>query len=364
MKILVIMKRFGANKDMVLENFGRQIRLFEKLADRHKIDFLCPDHVKKESKIIKMDGMDFFVIPFSLFSIRKFFKAVGKIIKNGKYDAIIASTEPLIGILGHYYSKKYKIPFVYDLQDNFETYDTYKLPFVSYFDKKAVKEADAVITVSNSLKEYISRIRKIRKDNIYVIENGIDLRLFKEIDRSIARKKLRLPLKSKIIVYVGHLEKIKGAEILLKSFEKIREKYPDACLLISGKVDKSVDINKKNIIYRKLPKRQDVVSAINAADVAVLPNPSNDFTKYCFPYKIVEYMACNVPIVATAVGDVSLLLKKYEGSLCKPDDCKDLAEKVILKLKESKKIDYSNELKKLRWDVLANKLELILGSVK
>ena len=33
------MKRFGTNKDMVLQNFGRQIRLFEPLAKKHKIDF-------------------------------------------------------------------------------------------------------------------------------------------------------------------------------------------------------------------------------------------------------------------------------------------------------------------------------------
>ena len=39
MKILVVMKRFGANKDMVMEDFGRQIRLFEKLAKKHEIDF-------------------------------------------------------------------------------------------------------------------------------------------------------------------------------------------------------------------------------------------------------------------------------------------------------------------------------------
>jgi len=45
------MKRFGANKDMVIQDFGRQIRLFENLK-QHKIDFLCPDYTKKENKDI------------------------------------------------------------------------------------------------------------------------------------------------------------------------------------------------------------------------------------------------------------------------------------------------------------------------
>src|SRR3989344_3003245 len=67
MKILVIMKRFGANKDMVLKNFGRQIRLFENLAKEHQIDFLCPDYTNRENKTIKKNGLRFFIVPVSFF---------------------------------------------------------------------------------------------------------------------------------------------------------------------------------------------------------------------------------------------------------------------------------------------------------
>jgi len=47
-KILVLMKRFGSNKDMVKENFGREIRLFEQLSRKYDIDFLCFDYNKKQ----------------------------------------------------------------------------------------------------------------------------------------------------------------------------------------------------------------------------------------------------------------------------------------------------------------------------
>ena len=40
-------------------------------------------------------------------------------------------------------------------------------------------------------------------------------------------------------------------------------------------------------------------------------------------------MACNTPIVATDVGDVSVILKKYKESLCNPDDINDLSKKII-----------------------------------
>jgi len=355
------MKRFGANKDMVMQNFGRQIRLFEPLAKKHKIDFFCPDYTKKESKIIKRKEIKYIVKSASLFSLISLYNSLKKLIENKNYDIIVATTDPLIGIVGNYCSKKYKIPLVYDLQDNFETYDTYKLPFVKYFDKKAVKDADVVLTVSNKLKDYILRYRK---KPTYVIQNGIDLKLFKDINKVTARKKLKLKLKSKIIVYIGHIEKLKGSNILLDAFKKIIRTNPDTYLLLSGKIDSSIDIKQKNIIYRRFPERVEVVLALNASDVAVLPNPANNFTRYCFPYKLIEYMACNTPIVATDVGDTSLLLKKYKGSLCKPNDTNDMADKIISRLKENKKISYKKSIEKFEWKILSEKIDSILKSLK
>ena len=357
MKILVVMKRFGSNKDMVLQNFGRQVRLFQPLAKKHKIDFLCPDYVRKESKVVKSNGLRFIVKSVGFFSSIALLKSLDDLIKKERYDVIVASTDPLIGAVCYRFSKKHKIPLIYDLQDNFEAYDSYKLPFVSNFHKKAVKNTDVVLAVSESLKRHIS---SIRKKPVYVIQNGIDLKLFKISGKNAARKKLKLPLNAKMVVFIGALEKLKGFDTMIKAFSKVRNEFPDAYLLLSGRIDKGVDIKHKNIIFRALPKRKDVVLAINSADVAIIPNPLNDFTKYSFPYKLVEYMACKVPIIATDVGDVSLMLKSYPGSLCRPNDVDDMAEKIISMLENYRRVDYGRELRKLDWKVLSGKLEKIL----
>lgn len=354
MKILVIMKRFGANKDMVMQDFGRQIRLFEQLAKKHIIHFLCPDYKKKESKIISRNRIKYIVMPASFLSLISFYNSLESLAKKEKYDAIIATTDPLIGILGYYFSKKHKIPFAYDLQDNFESYGAYKLPFVRYFDRRAVKNADIVFAVSESLKNLVS---KFRKKPTYVIQNGIDLSLFKKIDKKNVRKKLSLPLNGRIIVYVGEISKAKGAAVMLDAFEIVRKKVPDAYLLLSGEVQKGISIKRTNIIFEKFPQRENIVSALNASDVALIPNLESPFSKYCFPYKALEYMAMGLPIVATDMGDVSLLLKKYKGSLCKPNNAYDMAEKIISKLEKPGNVDYSSDVKSLKWKVLADKLD-------
>jgi len=355
------MKRFGANKDMVMEDFGRQIRLFEQLAAKHKIDFFCPDYIKKETKVIKRNGIRYIIRPVSIFLLVPLYNSLRKLIKKEEYDIIIASSDPLIGIIGHYFSKKFKIPLAYDLQDNFEIYDTYKIPFVGYLDKQVIKNAHIVFTVSISLKEYISRLRK---KPTYIIQNGVDLSLFRKANKKIARKKLGLPLNGKIIVYIGEISKLKGAPIMLDAFEKVKKRLPQTYLLLSGFVQKDLNIKRPNIIIKELPKRWDVVNALNASDVALLPNFDNSFSKYCFPYKVMEYMAVDLPIVATSISDMKMLFSKAKNSLCKPNDPEDMAKCIIANLNSKQTVSYKKDIKEYSWKNLAKKIEKAINSLK
>jgi glycosyltransferase involved in cell wall biosynthesis len=354
MKILVIMKRFGANKDMVMQSFGRQIRLFEPLSNKHKIDFLCPDYKKRENRNIKNKNINYYIRPYSILKHFKFVKNLKKIIKRNNYDVIVGTTDPLIGILGFSISKKFNIKYIYDMQDHYSAYDTYKLPFVRYLDKKAIKNSDIVLTVSDSLNKYI---KKFRKRPTYTIQNGIDLKSFKKISKNKAKKLLKLP-SGKIIAYIGEISKFKGVDILIEAFKEVNKTYPNSYLLLSGKVLDNINVKQRHIIYREYPKRQEVITALNAADVAVLPNPKNIFSKYCFPYKLAEYMAVNLPIVATRLGDSSIILSK--NSLCNPNDKYDMAEKLINTLKEPKRKNYGNLLKNLSWENLSKNINKII----
>ena len=359
MKILVLMKRFGTNKDLVLQNFGRQVRLFEHLKKfNHHIDFLCMDYKKFESKKVREKNINYYIEPFNLIKFNAFFNRLNSLLSKKKYDIMVVSTSPILGIMGYFYSRKYKIRMLYDLQDSFDVYDEYKIPFVKQLDKYVTKNSDIVICVSQTLK---NRIKKFRKKPIYVIQNGIEKKIFMPLSKIKCRKNLRLPLNTKIIVYMGHITKIKGFDVLLAAFDKVREVYKNCYLLISGQIDRGISIKHENLLFEALPKREQVAMAINSSDVAVIPDPRNAFTEYSFPYKLVEYMACKVPIVATEVGDMSLLLKKYAGSLCKPGDAFDLSKKILAKLNRYKRIDYSEDIKKLSWEVLAEKLNKIMS---
>jgi len=366
MKILVLTSRYTASRDIIGEDFGRQARLFEALKKlSHEIDFYCADYVKLENKNLKLHGINVMIRPFGVSNFFSFLKGLNKTLKNKRYDILIATSDPLWGAIGNFFAKKYDVKFLYDLHDNYETYDSYKIPFMKYLDQNAVKNADIVTTVSYALKE---KILSIRKKNVFVIPNGVNLKLFKPMGRVSSRKKLRLPLKSKIIGYTGSLQKSLGVDILIKVFERIKKENPESKLLLVGRLSKNKsnrpDIKKEGIITFDALRQEDVAFAINAADIVVAPSVSNEFTKYCFPYKCVEYMACNTPIVATSLSDVKLMLKDYKDSLCNPDDENELYKKIKIQMNKGK-INYRKTLSNFTWNRIALKLDKIIrGKIK
>src|SRR3989338_2565721 len=94
-KILVLMKRFGSNKDMVKENFGREIRLFEQLGKKYEIDMICPDFHLKEKFHLARKGINYHVVPVGFICPFSMFRIINNMIKKRRYDAIIPTSEPI-----------------------------------------------------------------------------------------------------------------------------------------------------------------------------------------------------------------------------------------------------------------------------
>lgn len=358
MRILLIIKRFSSTigKDAILNDFGREIRLAEELQKKHQVTVLAGDHVKKENKSTKLHGVQVEIRPFSILKLNRFLKEARKLAAEN--DVVIGTTHPLFAFAAHLAAGNKG--FVYDLRDNYEAYDFSNFPMlrkgllgklmIRALNNFLIKKCSLAVCVSDSL---MRKVQQIRKGRTIVVQNGVE-KIFRPLDRNKSRKKLGLP-DAPIITYIGHVSEERGTKLLLKAFGMVREKQKNAVLLLSGRVDKEINIKKPGIVYMELPIRKDVVLAINAADVAVLPQPANETSKYTFPYKLMEYMACNTPVVATAIGDVKEVLREYQESLCE-DNAEDMAEKILTIIEKKKKVNYSSSIANYTWEKLAMKL--------
>jgi glycosyltransferase involved in cell wall biosynthesis len=252
---------------------------------------------------------------------------------------------------------------MYDVQDNYLLYKSYKLPFFGLFERHVTKNADLVMCASNNLTD---NIRKIRKKKIVTVSNGVDTKIFKPLSKTISRKKLSLPDNAKIISYIGTVQRLQGVDILMDTFEELRKEIKNINLLIVGKIGtfakENFDFSKEGTIYMGSLIHKKIIYAINASDVIVMPYPKNAFTEFMFaPYKLMEFMACNKPLIITDAGEMKKHIKNKK-MIAKAGNTKDLKEKIKYALK-LKKMNLRKIAMEFDWKNLALKLDKALGDL-
>lgn len=111
---------------------------------------------------------------------------------------------------------------------------------------------------------------------------------------------------NRVIFYGGHLDRRYGIIDLIEAFTQI--KRDDYRLLICGKGDSIETIKEysqkdSRIKYLGLLTRSEVINLQNKATVLVNPRHANEeYTKYSFPSKTIEYLASGTPTIMFRLG--------------------------------------------------------------
>ena len=142
-------------------------------------------------------------------------------------------------------------------------------------------------------------------EEVEVIPNGVDLELFKPLDKNACRIKLGWKQDSKIVIFVADpMRPEKNFSLAKKATENLNTQ--------------NVELK---VVY-PVPHK-DIPLYLNAADLILSTSLWEGS-----PNIIKEAMACNCPIVSTNVGDVKWLLDGVEGCFITTKDPKDVADKI------------------------------------
>jgi teichuronic acid biosynthesis glycosyltransferase TuaC len=188
---------------------------------------------------------------------------------------------------------------------------------------------DRTIVMSPEMKE------RGRLGKSYIVPCGINFDFFKPIPASEARKELGLPQDKKLVVFIGEYFKWnKRWDIVQASVKILQEKHRDVELVLVAK------------------KPHDVVPKyLYSCDALVLVSDGEGS-----PMVIKEAMACNLPIVATPVGDVADVIGSTEGCYLCSQDPRNVAEKLELALYPSKRTKGRNNIAHLDNNVISQKI--------
>ncbi len=174
---------------------------------------------------------------------------------------------------------------------------------------QAARDADAVITVSGALKKSLVEIGAEEK-KITVLRNGVDLELFRPVDRTLARSKMAVD--GYVIASVGNLIPEKGHDLVIRTLPELS----DAILLIAGKGPYqrelealATSLNVADRVRFLGSVSQTILCTLySAADCLVLAS-----VREGWPNVLLEAMACGTPAIASNVGGVPEIISKAEA---------------------------------------------------
>ena len=206
--------------------------------------------------------------------------------------------------------------------------------YLRNIDKKAIRNADAVIAISKYTAKRIKEIYGINPIIIYPML-AKDFKIIKEAD---AVKNLeRFNLEKPYILLHGRMIKDKRPDMAVKAFSIVQKKL-DIDLVISGTIEeeeniksliKNLGIEKKVHILGRV-SNDELISLYNMAKCFLMSAPKEDFG-----LTPIEAMACGCPVVAwkDGAGPEETIHDNKTGYLAKPYSTDDFANKIVLCLK-------------------------------
>ncbi|WP_017651765.1 glycosyltransferase family 4 protein [Fortiea contorta] len=204
-----------------------------------------------------------------------------------------------------------------------------------------MQNVSKLIAVSHQTKsDWVKR--GFRENKIDVVHNGINTDKFIfSSELAINKKQLNIPENTKIISYIGRLDKDKGLEILIRAFALFLKSGIKSQLLIAGKpllqnnnYRESLEQLSKDLKIaedvRFLGHVSDPVSVYQASDISVLPCL---WSEPC-PRSIIESMSCGTPVVASRTGGIpEILTGEFENMLFEKGNIQDLTNTINSVLK-------------------------------
>lgn len=198
---------------------------------------------------------------------------------------------------------------------------------------------DACISPTSAITEYAKNTIKFPAEKIIEIPtNAVDETRFinLKIDKKDFKEKLGVPENAKIILTIGRLISQKGHSVLLDAAPKIIAKEKDVYFLIAGdgRLEKELKEKAEKLgianEVKFLGARKDTPELLAASDIFVFPSIWEGQGMILF-----EAFFSKIPIVASNVGGIpDVVIDGETGVLAKPSDADDLADKLLMALKD------------------------------
>ena len=189
--------------------------------------------------------------------------------------------------------------------------------------------SEKIVAVSQQLADMIIQKYPEILPKLCVIRNGVNLALFKDVKR-----KAILATKDVVIISIASFDLIKGLDVLLHAFAKVKDARSNVRLLIVGESGRDDEFLQK--LSEKLELERyidwycdvshgDIPGLLALGDIFVLPSRSEGFGLV-----LLEAGAVALPVIATRVGGTPELIRDgHNGLLVESEDSQALSRAIL-----------------------------------
>ena len=193
---------------------------------------------------------------------------------------------------------------------------------------------DVIVPSGAAAQQYLLE-RGVSSERVCLVPDGVDTAWLdpgRASDaRAATRARLGIPASAPVIVYLGLLAEYQGTDLLLRAAQRLRERCPDAYLLVAGYpgADRYAQLARElaldgHVLFPGRVPYEDAPALLAAGDVAVAPKLSLTESNG----KLLNYMAMRLPVVAFDSPANRAILGGL-GHLVPPGAAEELADALL-----------------------------------
>ena len=167
-------------------------------------------------------------------------------------------------------------------------------------EKELIKKVDAILVSSKIL---FQEIKKIRKQNVFYLSNGVDFEYFKNSPVVLPKEYEKIP--SPRVIYVGAIEKWFDLDL----FYFLAQKLKNVSFVIIGlpKINLKKINDLSNVFILGPKNHQTLPSYLRFCQAGIIPFKKNELTDYITPIKLFEYFSSGLPVVSVNLKETEAL---------------------------------------------------------
>ncbi|GIV29028.1 MAG: glycosyl transferase [Bacteroidia bacterium] len=153
---------------------------------------------------------------------------------------------------------------------------------------------------------YLADFALQHNSNTHILPTIVDTEYFRPLP------KVNTSATTVCIGWMGSHSTVQHLKTIIPVLKKIKQKYPDVIFKFVGNNDYIPEID----IYIEKWNKENEIETINAFDIGIMPLPNDEWSKGKCGLKILTYLACGIPCVASDVGINKEIIEKTNGGFC------------------------------------------------